>query len=77
MSLEGVGTEVLLEAALETDNEDTVGMWDSKQVSPGVNEIRSQLSIMPLLKNTCLVNLEKKSFQKQRKEVLVGEITEN
>lgn len=30
MSLEGTGTEVLLEAALETDNEDTVGMWDSK-----------------------------------------------
>lgn len=41
MSLEGTGTEVLLEADLETDNEDTVGMWDSKQVSPGVNEIRS------------------------------------
>lgn len=77
MSLEGVGTEVLLEAALETDSEDTVGMRGSKQVSPGVNEVRSQLSVMPLLKNTCLVNLEKESFQKQRKEVLVGEITEN
>ena len=41
MSLEGTGTEVLLEAALETDSKDRVRMWDSKWVSPGVNEIKS------------------------------------